>query len=263
MRLEMDTDFFALPVPRVIAHRGVSAHYPENTIAAFSAARDLGIPYVELDVHMTRDGEIVVTHDENLRRVGGHDGVVRELTFAELAQVDAGRNFSRDSLRFPFRGSGLRVPRLAQVLEVVRGQRLVIEVKQENPSLIEPMLRVIDRAGMRRRVLVASEQQTPIDEVRALAPELPTGFTYREVAGFMAALAPGAEPYQPRGDALQIPPEYESWRIVTSESVAAAHRIGVEVHVWTVNAAAAMSAMLELGVDGVITDYPTRLLALL
>jgi glycerophosphoryl diester phosphodiesterase len=78
----------------------------------------------------------------------------------------------------------------------------------------------------------------------------------------MVSLAPGAEPYQPRGDALQIPPEYESWRLVTPQSVAAAHRIGVEVHVWTVNDAAEMRAILDLGVDGIITDYPARLLAL-
>jgi glycerophosphoryl diester phosphodiesterase len=79
----------------------------------------------------------------------------------------------------------------------------------------------------------------------------------------MAALAPGAEPYQPRGDAVQIPPEYHSWRIVTPESLAAAHRIGVEVHVFTVNDAVEMRAMLEMGVDGIITDYPARLLDLL
>ena len=79
----------------------------------------------------------------------------------------------------------------------------------------------------------------------------------------MVSLAPGAAPYQPRGDALQIPPEYESWRLVTPQSVAAAHRLGVEVHVWTVNDAAEMRAMLALGVDGIITDYPARLLALL
>ena len=79
----------------------------------------------------------------------------------------------------------------------------------------------------------------------------------------MTSLAPGAEPYEPRGDAMQIPPEYQSWRLVTAESVAAAHRIGAEMHVWTVNDAAEMRAMLELGVDGIITDFPARLLALL
>lgn len=263
MRPEMDTDFFALPAPRVIAHRGVSAHYPENTIAAFSAARALGIAYVELDVHMTLDGEIVVSHDEDLRRVSGQDAVVGQVTFAELARIDVGYNFSPDGSRFPFRGSGLRVPRLAQVLEVLYEQRLVIEVKQESPSLIEPMLEVIERAGMRRRVMVASEHQAPIDKVRALAPEIPTGLPYHEIAGFMVALAPGAEPYQPCGDALQVPPEYESWRLVTAESVAAAHRMGLEVHVWTVNEEVEMRALLALGVDGILTDYPARLAALL
>ena len=164
---------------------------------------------------------------------------------------------------FPFRGCGIEVPALAEVFAAFPERRYIVEVKQSVPSLTPALLEVIERAGMRRRVLIASEEQAPLDEIRALAPTLPTGFPYHEIAGFMVSLAPGAEPYQPRGDALQIPPEYESWRLVTPQSVAAAHRLGVEVHVWTVNDAAEMRAMLALGVDGIITDYPARLLALL
>ena len=261
-RASLDSDFFDLPTPRVIAHRGASGEHPENTLLAFRAAAEAGAPYFELDVHMTRDGVIVVSHDAELSRTCGLDAAIRDLTLAELKRADAGWGFTASDGAFPFRGRGIEVPALAEVFAAFPERRYIIEVKQSTPSLAAALLDVIERAGMRRRVLIASEEQAPIDEMRALAPALPTGFPYHEIAGFMVSLAPGAEPYQPRGDALQIPPEYESWRLVTPQSVAAAHRIGVEVHVWTVNDAAEMRAMLDLGVDGIITDYPARLLAL-
>jgi glycerophosphoryl diester phosphodiesterase len=274
-RSSLDSDFFDLPTPRVIAHRGASGEQPENTLVAFRAAAEAGASYFELDVHMTRDGVIVVSHDAELSRTCGLDAAIRDLTLAELKRADAGWRFSASTATsaaapvtasdgaFPFRGRGIEVPALAEVFAAFPERRYIIEVKQSTPSLVDALLDVIERAGMRRRVFIASEEQAPIDEMRALAPALPTGFPYHEIAGFMVSLAPGAEPYHPRGDALQIPPEYESWRLVTPESVAAAHRLGVEVHVWTVNDAAEMRAMLELGVDGIITDYPARLLALL
>ena len=266
----LDSEFFDLPTPRVIAHRGASGEYPENTLPAFRAAAEAGAPYFELDVHMTRDGVVVVSHDAELGRTCGLDAAISDLTLAELKQADAGWGFSATTTAtiagdggFPFRGRGIEVPALAEVFAAFPERRYVIEIKQSEPSLAAALLDVIERAGMRRRVLVAGEDHVPIDELRSLAPKVPTGFPYRDIAGFMAALAPGAKPYQPRGAALQIPPEYQSWRLVTPQSIAAAHRIGAEVHVWTVNDVAEMRAMLELSVDGIITDYPARLLALL
>ncbi|HEY2525804.1 MAG TPA: glycerophosphodiester phosphodiesterase [Candidatus Binataceae bacterium] len=267
-RSELSNGFFGLPAPRVIAHRGASGEYPENTLVAFRAAADVGASYLELDVHMTRDGVIVVSHDPHLMRTCGLEAAIRDLTLAEIKHADAGWGFSPGAAAagesaFPFRGRGVEIPALAEVFAAFPELGYVIEVKQSSPSLVAPLLELIEKAGMRRRVLIASEDDAPIRETRTLAPDLPTGFPYSEIVGFMASLPPGAEPYEPRGRALQIPPEYESWRLVTAESVGAAHRMGVEVHVWTVNDAAEMRAMLALGVDGIITDYPARLLALL
>ena len=266
MRPQVKTEFFDLPRPRVFAHRGASGDYPENTLPAFAAARDFGAPYIELDVHMTRDGHVVVAHDDNLKRVGAADGIIREMTLAELSRVDAAYNFTPPMSaggEFPFRGRGIRVPELAEVFAACPDQRFIVEIKQTSPSLVDALIGVIDRAGMRRRVLVASEHQAPIDEFRAAAPDIPTNFPTAEVAAFLMSLPPGAPPFAPRGEAVQIPPEHESWKIVTPESVAAAHRIGVEMHVWTINEEAEMRAMLALGVDGIITNFPARLLKLL
>ncbi|HLJ42934.1 MAG TPA: glycerophosphodiester phosphodiesterase [Candidatus Binataceae bacterium] len=270
-RSALDSDFFDLPTPRIIAHRGASGEYPENTLVSFRAAAEADAPYFELDVHLTRDRVVVVSHDANLKRTCGLDVEISDLTLAELKRADAGWGFTSatdtagggGAGEFPFRGRGIEVPALAEVFAAFPERRYIVEIKQSVPSLTAALLEVIERAGMRRHVLIASEEQAPLDEIRALAPTLPTGFPYHEIAGFMVSLAPGAEPYRPRGDALQIPPEYESWRLVTPQSVAAAHRLGLEVHVWTVNDAAEMRAMLALGVDGIITDYPSRLRALL
>jgi glycerophosphoryl diester phosphodiesterase len=262
MRPEVNTEFFDPVRPRAIAHRGASGHYPENTMAAFKAARDLGVPYIELDVHMTRDGEIVVIHDEDLPRIAGREGTIRELNFAEVAAADAGYNFAVNG-NFPFRGAGLHVPRLVDVLTAFPECRFIIEVKQTTPQLAEAMLKAVERAKMRRRILVASEHHAQLNQVRALAPDIPTSFSSTEVQSLLQSLVPGGEPCRTGGDALEIPPEYYSWKFVTPESVSAAHRLGVEVHVWTVNAQYEMREMLALGVDGIMTDYPERLLTLL
>jgi glycerophosphoryl diester phosphodiesterase len=261
MREQLDTDFFTPPVPRVFGHRGSAGTHPENTLESFAAAAALGAPYLEFDLHMTRDGEVVVSHDDNLERNCGRPGAIRDMTYAELSAADAGRMFTLDrGATFPFRGKGLRIPRLAEVLAAFPTLMMIIEVKQIAPSVVAPMLDVIDRAGMRRRVLVASEHQQPLDEVRMLAPEIPTNFSYFECGGFMQAMAARDAAYLPPGAALQIPRSYESWQLVTPESVAFAHRVGVEMHVWTVNDEAEMRELLDLGVDGLISDYPARAL---
>ncbi|MGB8682374.1 MAG: glycerophosphodiester phosphodiesterase family protein, partial [Candidatus Binatus sp.] len=121
-------------------------------------------------------------------------------------------------------------------------------------------LDVIDRAGMRRSVLIASEHQQPLDEVRRLAPEIPTNFSYLESGMFINAMGTRDAGYRPPAAAVQISHFYENWELVTRQSVEFAHSLGVEMHVWTVNEAAEMSELLDMGVDGLISDYPRRAL---
>ena len=260
MREHPNTDFFQAAVPRVFGHRGSAGTHPENTLESFRAAVAIGAQYLELDIHMTRDGEVVVSHDDHLERTCGRAGVIREMTYAELAGVDAGRMFTLDGATFPFRDKGLRAPRLAEVLAAFPKLRIEIEVKPIAPSVVASMLGVIDRAGMRRSVLVSSEHQQPLDEIRKLAPEIPTNFSYLETGGFFQAMASCDASYRPPGDTLQIPRSYESWQLVTPDSVEFAHRLGLEVHVWTVNQDTEMLELLNMGVDGLISDYPGRAL---
>lgn len=229
-------------------------------MASFQAAVSAGLDYLELDIHMTRDGTIVISHDETLERTCGRSATIREMNSGEVFAADAGCTFSPDGHEFPFRGKGIRIPALAEVLGAFSKCRFIVEVKQTEPSLVEAMLKVIDAAGMRRMVLVASEHQQPLDEVRALAPGIPTNLGYHEIGRFMQAMAARDSAYEPPGEALQIPAEYHSWRLVTPDTVATARRHAVEVHVWTVNEEREMEALLALGVDGLISDFPVRLL---
>jgi glycerophosphoryl diester phosphodiesterase len=246
-----------------MAHRGASAHYPENTMPAFEAAVDAGVDYIELDVHCTRDGEVVVIHDDDLSRVANDERLVCEVTMAELASVDAAFNFSRDDGERSLRGQGIRVPRLSDVLTSLQTLRFVIEFKPQDPSIADATLEVVRNAGMDRRVLFASEHLAPIMRIRTLAPQLPTNLPAVEVAEFVQASHAESVPFASTGDALQIPPEHQGLKLATPVTVAAAHRHALEVHVWTVNDETQMQEMLSLGVDGIITDHPARLLALL
>jgi glycerophosphoryl diester phosphodiesterase len=260
MREHLNTDFFTLALPRVFGHRGSAGTHPENTLESFRTAVASGVQYLEFDVHMTRDGEVVVAHDSHLMRMCGLERMIPEMAYAELATADAGRMFTLDGATFPFRDKGIRAPRLADVLAAFPKLRMIVEVKQIAPSVVAAMLDVIDSAAMRRNVLVASEHQEPLDEVRKLAPEIPTNFSYLESGQFIQAMVGRDGSYRPPGDAVQIPHRHESWELVTRESVDFAHRVGVEVHVWTVNEEAEMSELLDMGVDGLISDYPRRAL---
>lgn len=256
----LSSDFFAPSVPRIIAHRGGGGLRPENTLAAFAAAHALGARYFELDVHATSDGILVVCHDPDLDRTTDCSATISTLSYAELSAVDAGYRFAPER-GFPFRGQGLRVPRLEETLVAFTDSYFVIEIKPPQASPVPAILnRVLQPASVRRRVLIASEHQAPLLEMRRLAPELPTGFSASEIAQFWQAFV-SRQRLIPPAQALQLPPRYNEIDLVTADSVAMAHQIGVEVHVWTVNERVEMRALLDLGVDGIITDYPDRALA--
>jgi glycerophosphoryl diester phosphodiesterase len=258
MRSGLKTDFFAPAGPRLIAHRGGGGVRPENTLEAFTAAYREGIRYLELDVHTSRDGVLVVCHDADLRRTTDVGKAIRELGYAEIARADAGYAFETEGT-FPFRGKGVRVPRLTDVLGLFDDAFFVIEIKQVEPSLTAALNRTLTATRTRTRVLIASEHQQPLDEIRALAPELPTGFSGHEVMGFFAAMMARMANYRRPADAIQIPPAHGSMALATPTSVAAAHELGLEMHNWTVNEESDMRHLLAMGIDGIITDFPARL----
>jgi glycerophosphoryl diester phosphodiesterase len=248
------------PRPRLFAHRGASGHFPENTLPAFAAALEAGIPYLEMDVWATADGTVVVHHDETLRRLCGVERRISEVTLAELKGMDAGFGFTAADGGHPHRDRGITVPTLAEVLAAFPQALCNIELKQESPAAEEPMVKTISRAGAGGRVLLAAEKDAVMRRLRSRCGMIPTSLSFGEAADFFAWLAGGCrDDYCPPGVALQIPVRWGEKTLITADSVAAAHAAGLEVHVWTVNDPQEMRRLLAIGVDGLMSDYPELL----
>jgi glycerophosphoryl diester phosphodiesterase len=170
--------------PRVFGHRGAAGVAPENTLTSFRRARADGADVFELDVHATADGEIIVLHDATLERTTDGAGPVAAASFAQLERVDAGFRFTADGGRtFPFRGQGVRVPRLAELLREFPGVPLNIEIKQEKPSIVGAVVQLLRAA--RATVVLAAEHDTIMQAIRGAAPEISTSLAAGEVAAFI------------------------------------------------------------------------------
>lgn len=251
--------------PLVIAHRGGAGLWPENTLYAFERARSLGVDVIETDVHATADGELVIFHDDGLERTTDGAGRVGSLTLAQLKRLDAAYRFSPDGGRsFPLRGKGVTVPTLREVFEALPRMRFNIEPKQAAPAIAAPLCRLIRERGMADRVLVASFSAGILAEFRSECPEVATSAATGEVASFLTLQSAGlAASYSPHMQALQVPEHAVAVRVLTRDFVEAAHGRGLRVHAWTVNAEGDMRRLVEMGVDGIMTDYPDRLLRVL
>lgn len=238
--------YLDVPHPIGMAHRGFSVEGLENTMAAFEAAVALGMTHVETDVHATRDGALVAFHDLDLGRVTDGTGGIADASWAELRDV-------RVAGREP-------IPLLEDLLGTWPQLRVNIDVK-DWPA-VTPLVDVLRRTGAVERVCVASFDDRRSAAVRrALGPRLATSPGRRGVARWrLRALLPGElaaviDPRWPTGTvALQVPAVAGPLQVVTRRSVAAAHRQGLQVHVWTVNDESEMHRLLDLGVDGLISD---------
>ncbi|HEX6185064.1 MAG TPA: glycerophosphodiester phosphodiesterase [Pyrinomonadaceae bacterium] len=251
--------------PLVIAHRGGAGLWPENTLHAFERAAELGVDVIETDVRATADGELVLIHDDTVSRTTDGAGRVRQLTLAELKRLDAAHRWSPDGGQsFPLRGRGLTVPTLREVFNALPSMRFNIEPKHSEPSIAAPLCRLIREHGMTSRVMVAAFRDAAVKQFRRECPEVATSASTAEVAGFLALQRTGlADSYGPRMQALQVPEWAGSLHVLSAEFVAAAHARNLRVHAWTVNSEDDMRRLISLGVDGVMTDHPDRLLRIL
>ncbi|MFC0681459.1 glycerophosphodiester phosphodiesterase family protein [Lysobacter korlensis] len=233
--------YFSPPTPRVFAHRGLASGVPENTLAAFSHALNAGAGYLESDVRATRDGVAVLAHDADLRRLTGRTDRISDLTAAELADTDLG---------------GHRVPTLHEALAAFPAARFNLDLKAADA--VDAAIAAIREADAVDRVLVSSfDEQRRAGAVRAL-PGIATSASSRIATRALAALRAGLPRTAARVlngvHAVQVPETARGVRVVSPRTVAGFHSAGVEVHVWTVNAASAMRRLLEWGVDGIVTD---------
>lgn len=242
------------------AHRGGSLSRPENTMLAFEHGMSLGADALELDIQQTRDGELMVIHDPTLDRTTSGSGPVFSYTRDDLRAIDAGFQFSSDGGKtFPFRGQGITIPTLREVFERFANTRINIDLKESTPEREERLWALIQEYEAEDRVCAGSFDHTAMARFRRLTQRrVATSASEREVRSFLLAAISHTTTFwlRPAYDALQVPDTYRSIRIVSRTTVEAAHRLGIDVHVWTVDERAHMEALLALGVDGLMTDRP-------
>jgi glycerophosphoryl diester phosphodiesterase len=253
--------YFSVALPHLFGHRGAAGEAPENTLPSFERACAAGLRYLETDCHATHDGEIVLCHDPELERITNGQGPISAHSYAELEKLDAGYHFSADGRTHPFRGCGVRILRLVEMLEAFPTAHVNLEVKQADAAVAAEVVRLVRRTGAERRLLLAAENGQVLDLLRALEPGTALGSSREDVIAFFGALDAGASAdFAPLGHALQIPPSVYGRDLVTREALAYARRLGLFVHVWTINDPAEMRRLLALGVHGLMSDHPARLL---
>lgn len=234
-----------------IAHRGASAYCPENTMAAFKRAVELGATAIETDVQMTSDGHAVLIHDESLQRTAGSAKLVKDVTLEELKRLDAGSWFD------PSFG-GEKVPELRELLELVKPTSLLVNLELKNgvvlyPNMEEAVVEEIRKHGMSDRIVISSFNHYSLAKCKRLAPEIRTGILYMEGL------------YEPWEYAARIGADalHAYHYAVMPEWVEQAARRGAVYYPFTVNDPAEMRRLLSAGVSGIITDYPDKLAELL
>jgi glycerophosphoryl diester phosphodiesterase len=254
-------EFFSANRPLVFAHRGGAALAPENTLAAFDKGVALGADGIELDVRLSRDGVVVVHHDAALDRTTNLRGPIADRSAHDLSCADAGYGF-RHGKEHPFRGRGIGVPTLADVLKRYRDARIIIELKLNRIDLARATIETVRAANATEQVCLGSFGWRVLRAARAIEPRVATSAARQEVRWALyrswCGWAVGAVAY--RG--FQVPEWSGKTRVVSPRFVKAAHRAALPVHVWTVNDEDDARRLLGWGVDALITDRPDLIVPL-
>lgn len=254
--------FLAGQSPLVLAHRGASAAAPENTLEAFALALEMGADILELDVHATSDGVVVVIHDETVDRTSNGTGRVAAQTLADLQRLDFGHAFSADGgTTHPYRGGSVRIPTLEEVFERFPRARVNVEIKQTVPDILDRVWEVVRGRAAEDRVLI-----TVPPEVIARWSRLSGGRTALAVDGdsarrFVGSVVAKVEIlYRPEADVLQLPLEWKvgftTIRLDTPEIISRAHAAGLVIDYWTIDDEPTMRRLFRLGADAITTNRP-------
>jgi len=248
--------FFGASRPRVFAHRGGCALGPENTITAFDLGLATGADGLELDVHFSADGVVVVCHDATLDRTTNATGPVGARTAAELATVDAGFRFVDSSGNYPFRGQGIGIPTLADVLRRYVDVPIIIEMKVNHPDMGREVAADVRRASAVDRVCAAGDGARAVHAARTALPAMASSACRWDVRVALYRSWVGLTPGRVDYGGYQVPEIAGSVRVVSPTFIDLAHRAGLEVQVWTVDDEADMRRLLMWGVDALITNRP-------
>lgn len=246
-------------------HRGGREQWPENTVVAYQEAVKLWPDaLLELDVHATADGQVVVIHDDTVDRTTNGSGSVWAMTFEEVRALDAAYHFSPDGgATFPWRGKGITVPTLKEVLEVSSTHRFLIEMK-DGDNIAAGTVAAIREAGAAERCVLAAVPPQFIEDARTLAPEIATCYDFLSAATLLNELRFGDwEKYIPEHKMLALSPKLQERFSLTADEIKALQAKGILITFWTVNKEDEMRRLLDMGVDSILTDRPDALAAIL
>jgi len=238
----------------VIAHRGGAKLWPEETMLAFENAVKAGADVLELDVHATEDGVVICMHDAEVDRTTDGTGLVKEKTFAEIEALDAGAKFEDGDGQTPYKGKGLKVATLQEVLGAFPEMPFSIEIKQVEPSIVDAVIAIIEAAGVSGQTVVASFDGATLDDVRAKRPELATSLSAPEIIDVLQVTEATLADYTLPAPVFQAPID-----AITEERMRVLQGLEMRVHVWTVDDREDMERMWNLGVHGIMSDDPVLL----
>ncbi len=254
--------------PLVIAHQGGDGIRPGDTMVAFDHAVQIGADVLEMDAHITKDGKIVLMHDEKVDRTTDGTGLIEDMTLEQLKQLDAAYKWSNDDGKtFPYRGQGIQVPTLEELFQKYPQMRYVIEIKLTQNPIDKPLCDLIRKNKMQDKVVIASFHDEAMQRFRTTCPEVATSASRGEVTKFVllgkiflsGLIAPKYESIQPPYD----PSESLNIPIMTKRFIREAHAKNLAVEPWTVDDPALMKKYIEWGVDGIMTDRPDLMLEIL
>lgn len=243
---------------RLYAHRGAAAERPENTMPAFERALEIGVDALELDVHLTRDGQLIVAHDETAQRMAAVPRAWAELDLLDAQRLDVGWGFVAPDGTRPFAGQGIGVPRFEDVLAAFPDVRINVDIKG-NDRAVGAMLEVVTRAHAAERVTIASFHARNMLAVRRRGYGGETALAQAEVAALLALPALLWRQLPLTGTAAQVPVAQRGLRFDRPAFIAKCHSLGLRADFWTVDDPAEAERLLALGADGIITNDPAAL----
>ncbi len=254
--------------PLVIAHQGGDGVWPGDTVFAYENAVKIGADVLEMDAHITKDGQIVLMHDEQVDRTTDGTGLIEDLTLEQLKQLDAAYQWSNDDGKtFPYRGQGIQVPTLEELLQKFPQMRYVIEIKLTQNPIDKPLCDLIRKRDMQDKVVIASFHDEAMQNFRRTCPEVATSASRGEVTTFVilgkvflsGLILPEYQSIQPPYD----PAESKNIPIMTKRFIREAHAKNIAVEPWTVDDPTLMKQYIEWGVDGIMTDRPDLMMQVL
>lgn len=251
--------------PLVIAHRGGKGLWPENSLFAFERASALGVDMLEMDLQLSRDGELVVIHDRTLERTTNGQGPVAALNLEQLQALDAGYHWTADGGQsYPYRGQGVRIPTFGEVLDGFPDNAKVIEIKVPDVGMEALLCDALEANDQRDRVIVGSFYERSLQRFREQCPGVATSAGPGSVRVLVALNWLGlGSLLSPAYQALQIPERHNGLPVASERLMRTAQARGLNVQLWTINEQPAMRRLLDQGAHGLITDYPDRALQLL